>query len=141
MAIELHDTAGMTRDGAKLVLLAEDEPGVRNFIYAILKGEGIEVIQAFDGLDALEAARRVTGIDMLFSDLRMPRMSGGVLCKELKRELPDLKVILFTGTPCDRATLDDGCNPDMVLQKPLSAAAIREKVREVLGHPYRPAAL
>jgi two-component system cell cycle sensor histidine kinase/response regulator CckA len=126
----------MTRDGAKLVLLAEDEPGVRNFIYDILKGEGLEVIQAFDGLDALEAARRVRGIDMLLSDLRMPRMGGGVLCKELKRQLPDLKVILFTGTPFDRAMHEDGCQPDVVLQKPLSAAAIRDKVREVLGQPY-----
>jgi DNA-binding response OmpR family regulator len=55
MAVSVHEIACVTRSGAKSVLLAEDEPAVRNFIYQILKGEGFDVIQAFDGLDALEA--------------------------------------------------------------------------------------
>ncbi len=108
---------------------------MRNFIYQILKGEGFDVIQAFDGLDALEAGRRAPWIEVLFTDLRMPRMGGEALCKELKRDLPDLKVIVFTGTAHELTSLsnDDSCRPDAVLEKPLTATAIREKIREVLN--------
>ena len=123
----------MTRTGVNLVLLAEDQPVVRNLIYQILKSEGLEVIQASDGLDALQAARKAPGINILFTDLRMPRMDGATLCKELRRQLPGLKVIVFTGSPEDLALLERGCQPDLVLEKPLSARLIVEKIRELLG--------
>src|SRR5690348_18095852 len=72
----------------RTVLLAEDEPIVREFVHAVLEGMGLTVLAACDGAEALEVAGSYTGhIDLLLTDVNMPRVDG----LELGLRLQDLR--------------------------------------------------
>jgi PAS domain S-box-containing protein len=75
------------------VLVVDDEADARYLIAALLKGHGHEVIEAEDGIDALEKARHET-VDIIVTDVLMPRMDGYQLCREWKSD-PELSKIPF----------------------------------------------
>ncbi len=75
------------------VLVVDDEADARYLIAALLKGHGHEVIEAEDGVDALEKARHET-VDIIVTDVLMPRMDGYQLCREWKSD-PELSKIPF----------------------------------------------
>lgn len=82
----------------RTVLLAEDEPGLRQVADRILKGAGYRVLVASDGGDALIASREHAGtIDLLITDVVMPRLGGLELATRLKAERPGLRVLLMSG--------------------------------------------
>ena len=81
------------------VLVAEDEALIALSLADLLEAEGHEVVLAPDGADALEAARRLGGaLDVLVTDLNMPRMGGEDLIRELRAERPGLPVVVVTGS-------------------------------------------
>ncbi|MDE3127137.1 MAG: sigma-54-dependent Fis family transcriptional regulator [Gemmatimonadota bacterium] len=77
------------------ILVADDEPGLREFVAEALQDDGHTVAAAADGE---EAARRLAreGFDLLITDLRMPRMDGLALLRYARSEQPDMEVILLT---------------------------------------------
>jgi PAS domain S-box-containing protein len=75
------------------VLVVDDEADARYLIATLLKGHGHEVVEAEDGIDALEKARRES-VDIIVSDVLMPRMDGYQLCREWKSD-PELSKIPF----------------------------------------------
>ena len=75
------------------VLVVDDESDARYLIAALLKGHGHEVVEAEDGVDALEKARREP-VDIIVTDVLMPRMDGYQLCREWKSD-PELSKIPF----------------------------------------------
>jgi PAS domain S-box-containing protein len=75
------------------VLVVDDEPDARYLIATLLKGRGHEVIEAEDGVDALEKARREP-VDIVVTDVLMPRMDGYQLCREWKAD-PQLSKVPF----------------------------------------------
>ncbi len=75
------------------VLVVDDESDARYLIAALLKGHGHEVVEAEDGVDALEKARREP-VDIIVTDILMPRMDGYQLCREWKSD-PELSKIPF----------------------------------------------
>ena len=84
----------------RTVLLAEDEPALRALAQRVLRGAGYQLIVAEDGYAALEAARAHQGvIDLLISDVVMPRLSGLELAGILLVERPQLRVLLLSGYP------------------------------------------
>ena len=81
------------------VLLAEDEALIALSLADLLEAEGHEVVVAPDGADALDAARRLgDALDVLVTDLNMPRMGGEGLIRELRAERPGLPVVVVTGS-------------------------------------------
>ena len=85
--------------GPTRVLLAEDEALIALSLADLLEAEGHEVALAHDGADALAAARRLGGaLDVLVTDLTMPRMGGEDLIRELRAERPGLPVVVVTGS-------------------------------------------
>ena len=75
---------------AFVVLLAEDEPLVRNLVRTVLIEEGYSVLDAEDGKKALELSRQYDGsIHVLLTDFRMPQMDGLELCSYISRERPE----------------------------------------------------
>lgn len=78
------------------VLLADDEDGIRKVVGLIIADLGYEVIQARDGIEALELFR-ARAPRIVVTDVRMPRMDGLELLKRIKAESPQTEVVIVTG--------------------------------------------
>ncbi len=119
--------------GVGTVLLVEDEEAVRELAGEFLRSSGYRVIEAKDGLDALEKVERETEkIDALVTDVVMPRMRGTELAQRLKRAQPRIKIVYMSGYLQHNS--DDGFVADSAhLQKPFSRDSLLKKLREALG--------
>ena len=121
-------------EGRETVLLAEDEDGVRGLARQVLEGRGYRVLEASDGEAALGAARRHAGrIDLLVTDVVMPRLSGPDLARRLAPLHPETRVLFLSGYT-DDAVMRHGVREEEVhfLQKPFSPTALARKVRDIL---------
>lgn len=81
------------------IVLAEDEALVAMALADCLEAAGHTVVIASDGMKALEAARHLSTLDLLITDLRMPVLGGEGLIRALWAERPDLPVLVVTGSP------------------------------------------
>ena len=117
-----------------IILVAEDEVVVRNTVRLLLEREGHEVLVATDGFEALELSRQYHGtIDLLLTDVKMPRMDGLSLVEQLIKERPGIKILVMSGKV---STNDlDKLQPLPFLRKPFSPQTFRNKIREVLNAP------
>jgi two-component system cell cycle sensor histidine kinase/response regulator CckA len=120
--------------GAGTVLLVEDEDPVRLFSARALRNKGYKVIEAKSGEAALEII--VSGaerVDLLVTDVVMPRMDGPSLIKEVRALHPDMKVIFISGYTEDafRKRLGDESGIHF-LPKPFSLKQLAGKVKEVM---------
>ena len=118
----------------EVVLLVEDEPGVRRLACRILTRRGYTVLEAADAQEALAFAENPAQIiDLVLSDVVMPTMGGPELVTHLHTMRPSLKVIYMSGyTESDlsrRVDLDAG---PRLIEKPFMASALLQVVREVL---------
>ncbi len=122
----------LTEPAAGTVLLVEDEEVVRRLVRQVLENEGYRVLEAGDGEAALEVASSAE-IDLLLTDLVMPKVGGREVADALRRANPELKVIYMSGY-ADGAILENGVlQPGTeLLEKPFAFAALTEKVRRVL---------
>ncbi len=77
------------------ILVADDEEGVRSFIAEALEREGHQVLTARDGLEASKLLEQ-QGVDLLVTDLKMPRLDGMALLAKVREEQPDVEVIVLT---------------------------------------------
>ncbi len=123
--------------GAETILVVEDEEALRAVARRTLEAAGYTVLTAADGLEALEVFGRHPGqVQLLLTDVIMPRMDGGALAHELTRRRPGLRVLFMSGYTDDaivhRGVLDPGTN---FLTKPFTSAGLALKVREVLDGP------
>jgi two-component system cell cycle sensor histidine kinase/response regulator CckA len=123
--------------GRGTILLVEDEDGVRVFGARALRHKGYSVLEADSGEAALDVIESYDGpIDLLITDVVMPRMDGATLAEQLRRGRPDLRVIFISGYAEDafRKRLDSP--QDMYfLPKPFSLAELAGKVKDVLSAP------
>lgn len=118
--------------GYESILVAEDEDAVRRVVAATLTGAGYQVLIATDGAHALEVAATRPVIDLLLTDVMMPRVDGRRLAEQLLAERPGLKVLFISGHTDDR--LEPGgpiSRPDL-LEKPFTPDTLLERVRAAL---------
>jgi signal transduction histidine kinase/ActR/RegA family two-component response regulator len=127
--------------GTETILLAEDEESVRTLACEFLRSSGYSVLEAENGHVALDIASRHSGpIDLLVSDMVMPRMSGATLVERIKVMLPNVKVVLMSGYAEFSFNQDNfSTQATAVLQKPFTRASLVEKVREALKGAPQPA--
>jgi two-component system cell cycle sensor histidine kinase/response regulator CckA len=123
--------------GTETVLLVEDEDAVRNVSKRVLQSRGYNVLDARDGRDALSFSRQYTGpIDLLVTDMVMPRMGGRELADVLARERPSIRVLFMSGYPEEailRPRPDGTVVPDvMFLQKPFRQVDLARQIRVAL---------
>jgi len=120
--------------GTGRVLLVEDEVEVRQFAVRALKRQGYEVLEAADGLEALDIMAANEGhIDIVVSDVVMPEMDGPALFKELRQRNPSLKVIFVSGYPNEAFRESMGSDDFAFLPKPFSLPQLAAKVKEELA--------
>ncbi len=120
--------------GMGTVLLVEDEDAVRLFGARALRNKGYNVFEARSGEAALEMIKAgKQSIDLLITDVVMPRMDGPTLIKEVRLIRPELKVIFISGYAEDdfRKRLGEGAEIHF-LPKPFSLSQLAEKVKEVM---------
>lgn len=118
--------------GYETVLLVEDEAPVRALAARVLISLGYTVLTACDGYDALTLADN-RPIDLLLTDVVMPRMGGKDLALELIQRYPHIGVLFMSGYT-GRTVLGDGMTGIHYgyLQKPFSSISLAQKVRDVL---------
>jgi two-component system cell cycle sensor histidine kinase/response regulator CckA len=119
--------------GQGVVLLAEDDVSVRRLVVSELGRRGYTVLEAEDGRAALEVLQREKNrVDLLLTDVVMPRMNGVELAKEAARLQPGLKVLFISGHP-ERAGagLDPTGIPNL-LMKPFTAERLAMRIKDTL---------
>ncbi len=116
------------------ILLVDDEVGVRAAAAAILERMGFSVVQAKDGVEALELYRdKVDSIDLVLLDLTMPRMDGIETLAALRRISPTVRVVIASGYGQQEVAERFGNDgPLAVIQKPYHIGALRALLASVL---------
>jgi len=120
--------------GSETVLLVEDEDGVRALTRHVLRGCGYTVLEARDGAEAIRVAQAHTGrIDLLTTDVVMPRMGGREVADRVSAIHPGIKLLFLSGYT-DDAVVRHGILEAQVafLQKPFTPTSLATKVRDVL---------
>src|SRR5262245_9793870 len=128
-------SAAIDLTGHGTILLVEDEEGLRALNARGLQSRGYTVIQAGNGVEALEELERQGGkVDLVVSDVVMPEMDGPTLMKELKKRDPDTKIIFVSGYAEDAF---DKSLPDHqqfeFLAKPFTLKQLVTKVKETMA--------
>lgn len=121
--------------GKGRILLVEDEEAVRAFGARALKARGYEVHEASSGAEALIVMEEIDGsVDLVVSDVVMPEMDGPTLLGELRKTMPDLKVIFVSGYAEDafKKNLPEG-EKFHFLPKPFSLKDLAKTVKDVLS--------
>ena len=124
----------------ELVLVAEDEPGVRKLVCRLLESHGYRVLEAEHGLHALSVADGHAGpIDLLLTDVRMPQMNGLELANTLRQRRPGMRVLYMTGYVDDEEVRTRVHSEAVApLDKPFTTATLTSRVREALQAPAHP---
>ncbi len=119
---------------ARLILTVDDSPSIRLMMKLTLTAQGFEVVQAVDGVEALELAQKRVA-DLVLTDINMPRMDGLTLIKEL-RALPDYKtvpmLILTTESGQDRKQIGKANGATGWLVKPFNDQQLLATIGRVL---------
>jgi two-component system, cell cycle sensor histidine kinase and response regulator CckA len=122
--------------GSETILLVEDENAVRHAASEFLSRQGYTVLDAKDGLEALEIVKNYAlTIHLVATDVVMPNMSGGELASELSTLRPEAVLLFVSGyagkTVLDHNVIDLETN---FLQKPYTLKQLSGKIRAALDH-------
>jgi two-component system, cell cycle sensor histidine kinase and response regulator CckA len=122
--------------GTETILVAEDEEPLRKIMVRSLEKYGYHVLQAGNGIEALQAALNFKDtIQLLLTDTVMPKMNGKLLAEELKRSRPNIAVLFMSGYPLEVLTKQGTIIPSIhLIQKPFSNVTLAKRVRAVLDH-------
>ncbi|HEY2343060.1 MAG TPA: response regulator [Chthoniobacteraceae bacterium] len=120
------------------ILIVDDVELNRKVLRFTLRSAGLETVEAADGVEALDALHRER-MDLIISDILMPRMDGYRLCQEVRKDerLRNTPFIAYTSTYTQEsdARLALECGADRYLKKPAAKEKILELVRELTAKP------
>lgn len=119
---------------APTVLVVDDEPIICETVAAVLARSGLSVLKALNSKSALEIALRHSP-DLLFSDIKMPGMNGIELAMAVATELPNCRVLLFSGHATQKELAEaQACGFDFpLLSKPIHPVDMLQRVFECLN--------
>lgn len=120
--------------GQGTILLVEDEDGLRSLNARGLRSRGYSVIEAANGIEAMEALDEKNGaVDLVVSDVVMPEMDGPTLLKEMRQRNPNLKIIFVSGYAEEAFDKSLPENEQFAfLAKPFALSALVAKVKETM---------
>jgi signal transduction histidine kinase/CheY-like chemotaxis protein len=119
--------------GGQMVLVVEDEEGLRALTKRLLEGQGYRVIVAVSAEDAIGLVERNPDIDVILTDVVMPGASGPELTRQLLTTRPDLRVLYMSGYTEDTIVHHGILAPGIAfLHKPFSSDSLGRKLQEIL---------
>ncbi|MCP5067786.1 MAG: response regulator, partial [bacterium] len=117
--------------GSGTVLAVEDEPMSRRLVRGMLERCGYSVLEAADGTEAIQIADAYAGeIDLVVTDMMMPKMRGPELVQHLRAKRPEIRVLFVSGYADSTEVGGEGTG---FLAKPFSHAQLRDKARSLLA--------
>jgi CheY-like chemotaxis protein len=130
-AISIHRS---TLNGHETILLVDDSAPLRKLMLELLYRRGYSVLQAGDGVSALEVSRKHPGvIHLLITDMVMPRMGGIELARCIVQERPDIALIFVTGYAADACAMPHYPPGRIaIIEKPYKAETLLHTVRLML---------
>lgn len=124
----------MPRGNGEIILVAEDDKAVRDFVTTSLRDLGYQPRSASNGQEALESLNSDTAIDLLLTDVVMPGMNGRSLADEASKRMPGLKVLFMTGYSRNAIVHNGRLDPAVsVIQKPFSQDVLAQRIRRMLA--------
>ena len=129
-----RDTPASTAMGTETILLVEDEPQVRAVAARALRSAGYRVLEATNGRDGVQVARRERdGIDLIVSDVVMPEMGGKEMVELARQFLPQVAVLFVSGYTAGSFPQSIGdASTSNFLQKPFTPQELLATVRHLL---------
>jgi CheY-like chemotaxis protein len=122
-------------NASRKVLVVDDDPAVRKSIDRVLTGKGYAVITAETGEEALRKLNEEK-YDLVYTDIRMPGMSGLEVAEQVKARKPWTPVVIITGYGTDAAQARaKAAGVSSFVHKPLSPAMIEDSARDALAVP------
>jgi two-component system, cell cycle sensor histidine kinase and response regulator CckA len=138
---KIHERPASSLRGSETVLLAEDQPAIRNTLREFLEAEGYKVLEAQNGNEAHQIAKNYVGrIDVLVADVIMPHIRGTELAKLLSELRPEMCVVFISGYSED-ALLENqmlAAGSTTLLQKPFDPEELVRGIRESLNRSHTP---
>jgi PAS domain S-box-containing protein len=120
--------------GEGVILLAEDDASVRRLVVTELTRRGFTVLEAEDGLAALELFRKERDrIDAIVTDVVMPRMNGADLAAAAGHLRPGVKILFISGHPERAGSGLDPAGATNVLMKPFTADTLAARIKELIA--------
>jgi two-component system, cell cycle sensor histidine kinase and response regulator CckA len=120
------------------ILLVDDDEAVRRFTRRILMQQGFNLIEASDGVEALEVASAFAQpIELLLTDVIMPKVNGLVLVQRLLQERPGIRVLYMSGY-VEKSILLAKHPESILLQKPFTPETLIAAVRQVFASEEQP---
>jgi two-component system, cell cycle sensor histidine kinase and response regulator CckA len=127
------------KTGSETILLVEDLDELREMLAVTLRSKGYGVIQARNGEEAVQVARSFTGeIQLVVSDVVMPRMNGPEAFRRISEDRPNLKAIFITGYAENALEIKSVDPSAITVEKPVRPEMLLEKIREVLDLGHAP---
>jgi PAS domain S-box-containing protein len=124
--------------GTETILIVEDDPALLEMVATLLRRLGYTVWGAADGIEAIRLKQRtdVGHIDLLFTDVVMPHMSGKELSDRFRASFIHTRILL-TSAYTENAVIHQGVLDEglALLQKPYTPSALAHKIREILDLP------
>jgi len=119
-----------------VILVADDEVLIRNLVTLLMQREGHFVLSAADGHEGLELSRKYPGtIDLVITDVEMPRLNGTDLCAHLLEERPGIKVLVMSGADISEIVSQ---NANLLfLPKPFDGRTLNARVQAILAAPVQ----
>ncbi len=126
--------SGDEQKASEHVLVVDDDPGIRHIISRMLLDAGYFAHEASDGLEALELIKGGDpAIDVVVSDIVMPRLNGVELLQELSRIRPSLPIILISAYGLDELRQRGIVPPCALLSKPFPPERLIAEVRRCIA--------
>ena len=126
--------------GTETILVAEDEAGVRSLVTRLLEQKGYTVLSTTSGVDALATLERHgRGVDLVLTDVLMPKMGGSELAEAVRAAYPDMRLMFMSGFTADPEFVDALEKQGLpLLRKPFETLDLFEMVRAALDAPPAP---
>ena len=124
--------------GGETILLVEDSAALRELTKVILLRDGYNILEAEDGVAAMEVSRNFQGtIHLLLTDVVMPRMRGPQLAKQIVKQRPEIAVVFLSGYTEEVISQSDGISGFILVEKPYTADSLLHSIRRALDDSSR----